>query len=836
MLGLIVIQTTMMKREAAIEVKQLARIVIGLALITTSFSMFNSSAVQAASQQSQPVTIGIVDTGVDLQHVDLKKYIVSGTNLVAPSKAPMDDNGHGTNVAGVITSTALKYSKSSGVAWTPRIMPIKALDVEGTGDEEILGKGINYAVEHGARIVLLSLGLNKFSTYLSEIVQKAEDQGVLLIAASGNEGEAVKYPAAYATVLAVGGMTANHMVELDSNYGLELDIVAPWNVYTTAKGGGYERQEGTSMAAPQVAAASALLMSKYPEMTPAQIRNMIRQTAENMGAKGWDEHSGYGMLRIDRALAEKPLDDIFESNDRADTAKILPIGKKSNAVLANSKDIDWFIVDAPYNGSLQMDIRTDSANAGIEVTYYTKPTDSGRAYKEIGSKEISFQVTKGRNYLRFRSLSANVKTIMKYELYPQFFVNPDAFEDNDKKFKAFVLPGRSQMITGNFHQTSDQDWYMLPVTEAGTLRLKLSVDTSRIDAVLRIEKAGEKSLLIDQKSDGQTETTLPMEVTPGNYYFQVSNVRDYSFPIIGEYTLQIDYDKYLVDPNEPNERPFQATGMQSAIPYEGLLDEDSDVDWFSFSVDKESLVHLELSNIPLNRKIYLSLQNYALKPIKNLENPMGNTTSGLDIKLQPGKYYIELKVDQSFQNQMYHLQMNASPILAGFVDISKHWAKASIVKLADLKLIEGYGNYRFLPDRTITRAEAVAIINQAFSWTSQGVVSFHDVAKTDWFADSVANASYAGVVTGYSDGSFKPNQTLTRMEMAAMLANAKGGITAASSQSSFSDIRKGYWGTDILQGMKKHGWIAGYSDGSFQPEQPATRAEFSELLVKIMKY
>lgn len=815
--------------------KRLAKVFLGLTLFIVSYSMFNSKAIYAAP--TQPVTIAIVDTGIDLQHPDLKNYIVSGTNLVKANNPPLDDNGHGTNVAGVITSTALKNSLASGIPWTPRIMPIKALDNDGTGDEEHLGEGINYAVAHGAHIVLLSLGLNKFSTYLSDVVEKAEAQGVLLIAASGNEGDAIKYPAAYATVLSVGGVTTNHKVDLDSNYGSELDIVANWNVYTTAIGGGYERQEGTSMAAPQVAAACALLWSKYPEMKPAQIRNMIRQTAEVMDGKGWDEHSGYGMLRIDRLLAEKPLDDIYEPNDQAETAKILPIGKKSNAVITSSKDTDWFIIDAPYNGSLQLNIVSDSADANaMEMTYYQKPTDSGKAYKEIASREVSFQVTQGRNYLRFRSLSVESNKPIKYEMYPQFFVNPDPFEDNDKKFKAFVLPARSQAITGNFHQTSDQDWFMLPVTEAGILRLKLSVDTNRIDAVLRIEKAGEKTIIIDQKSDGQTETNLPMEVTPGNYYFLISNVKDYIFPIIGEYVLQIDYDKHLVDPNEPNERSFQATSMKADTAYEGLLDEDSDVDWFTFTVDNESLVHVELSDILLDRKINISLQDYTLKLLKNVENEAGTSWSKLDIKLLPGKYYIELKVDKSFQNQLYHLQMSASPILAGFADISNHWAKDSIVKLANLNYIKGYGNYQFLPNQTITRAEAVAIADQALGWKNQGTAPFIDVAPSDWYAAAVAHASFAEVITGYPDGFFRPNQTLSRMEMAALLTKAKGNPIQALNDSSFNDIPEGYWGSGILRGMKKQGWIAGFTDGSFHPDRPATRAEFAELLVKIMKY
>jgi hypothetical protein len=594
-------------------------------LVSMFFSTLDAKDAAAAPKLPQVISVAMVDTGVDIMHTKLKDYLISGTNLVQPGNPPVDDNGHGTNVAGVIIATALRASAASGTTWKPQIMPVKALDAEGTGDEQHLGQGINYAVEHGARIVLLSLGLNKFSTYLSEVVQKAEAQGVLLIAASGNEGRAVKYPAAYSTVLAVGGVNPSNAVEKSSNFGSEIDLVAPWKVYTTANGGGYENQEGTSMAAPQVAAACALLWSKYPDMTPSQIRNMIRQTAQDIGPKGWDVHSGYGLLRADRALKEKPLDDIYETNDRSDNARALPIGKQSNAVISNNKDIDWFTVDAPYNGSLQMEVHTDSPEpAAIEMTHYKKITQAGTIYKDNLAKSVSFQVSKGRNYIRFRSLNSSAHTPIKYEIYPQFFVNPDAFEDNDRKFKAFVLPARSQKITATFHQNSDQDWFMLPITQAGTLKLKVTTDTSRIDTVLRVEKTGEKSLLIDQKSDGDPENSLPIEVTPGNYYFLISNVKDYSFPIVGEYSFQIEYTKHFVDPNEPNERAFQATGMQPGVAYDGVLDETTDIDWFSFTVGEESLVHLELNNIPGNRKIFVDLDNYALKPIKTSEDQFGS--------------------------------------------------------------------------------------------------------------------------------------------------------------------------------------------------------------------
>ncbi len=160
----------------------------------------------AAGDSRTPIVVAVVDTGVDLVHPDLVGNLVDGVNLLQPSKKPQDDNGHGTNVAGIIAATFNNDKGIAGIAPNAKIMPIKALEADGTGGEAKLGEGIKYAVDHGAKIVVLSLGLNKYSDYMEGIVQYAEDHNVLLVAAVGNESTSVKYPAAYPTVLAVGGV------------------------------------------------------------------------------------------------------------------------------------------------------------------------------------------------------------------------------------------------------------------------------------------------------------------------------------------------------------------------------------------------------------------------------------------------------------------------------------------------------------------------------------------------------------------------------------------------------------------------------------------------------
>ena len=218
------------------------------------------------------VTVAVVDTGVDLNHPDLQDRLVKGVNILEPNKLPQDDHGHGTNVAGVVAAISNNQIGIAGIAQNARIMPIKAVPANGIGQEEDLIKGIRYAVDNGARIVILSLGLHLKSTQMIETIAYAERKNVLLVAATGNTGETVMYPSAYATVVAVGGATLTNEYKYLSNYGPEIDLIAPWYVFTTSRDGNYVYKEGTSMAAPQVAGIAALLLGIDATLKPGQLR------------------------------------------------------------------------------------------------------------------------------------------------------------------------------------------------------------------------------------------------------------------------------------------------------------------------------------------------------------------------------------------------------------------------------------------------------------------------------------------------------------------------------------------------------------------------------------
>ncbi|NEN84386.1 S8 family serine peptidase [Paenibacillus elgii] len=785
------------------------------------------------TQSNSGMIIAVVDTGVDLAHPDLKPNLVPGVNLIHPKQQPTDDNGHGTNVAGVIGAVGNNDRGVAGMLWNGRIMPIKALEADGSGGEQKLGEGIRYAVDHGAKIVVLSLGLNKYSAYMNDIVRYAEERDVLLVAATGNEGNRVKYPAAYPTVLAVGGVNANGSVNELSNTGPEVDVVAPWDVFTTAIGGSYEAKDGTSMAAPQVAAAAALLWGRNPEMKAYQIRQKIRQTAEDLTGKGWNPGTGYGLLRVDWLLNEPYLADMYEPNNRKDQAKVISVSKKITASFSDGSDNDWYATDASYDGTVNVTLELDSS---LSVNVQHTDASGVLTTKTVqGGQTVPFKVTKGRSYFQLQLSDRNRKVDTPYGLTTSFDIYRDPYEDNDRQFKAFVLPSRSVKVKGTFHQYNDVDWYEFPVQQTGSMRIHVTTDTARIDPVLLVQKQGEKSVTIDEGDDGATESYNLPEVFPGTYYIRVTNVKDYTNPIVGEYTLAIEYDAKLIDPNEPNNRSYQATAISMDTPYNGLIDKSDDVDWFQFKVDEESFVRVGLSDIPSGVSMYMHLYDGSMNSMATSMNNGSSDSQELSGRFKPGTYYLKLTANRPFDNRMYQLLVNAKPLIGGYTDIRGHWAQNAILNLTGKQVINGYDNYTFQPNRPITRAEATAVISRAFRLSKQKAISYSDLPETHWAYDHVARATQAGIIEGYPDRTFAPDQPVTRMEMTAMLARSMNMTGKRRGALPFTDVDEEYWGTGLLKQMKAEGLIGGYADGSFRPEQQATRAEFVQMLMGILK-
>jgi hypothetical protein len=242
------------------------------------------------------INVGIVDTGIDYTHPELSSSYIRGFNAITDSDNPFDDHGHGTHVAGIVAAE-LNNSSVAGVSPQANLYGIKVLSGDGTGYISDLVKGVDWAINQRLQILNFSLGTTYDSKVLQNKLKEAHNSGIILVAASGNtSGGSLLYPAAYTEVIAVGATDANDNLASFSSLGSE--FVAPGvGIRSTVPGGGYATWSGTSMSSPHLAGTIALMLAN--EQT--NVRELLRNTAIDLGPAGKDNYFGYGLIHAEFA-------------------------------------------------------------------------------------------------------------------------------------------------------------------------------------------------------------------------------------------------------------------------------------------------------------------------------------------------------------------------------------------------------------------------------------------------------------------------------------------------------------------------------------------------------
>ncbi|HEX4744605.1 MAG TPA: S8 family serine peptidase, partial [Candidatus Limnocylindria bacterium] len=280
--------------------------------------------------RSSPMTIAVIDTGVDPGHPDLAGALLPGRTFLTSlstgcARVENDDNSHGTHVIGIIAANANNGIGIAGVAFGSRVLPLKALDCEGSGLLSDVAQAIVYATDQGARIVSISLGSNSDSPTLRSAVQYATSRNVLVVIAAGNCGgtplsprcsslNEVSYPAAYPEALAVSATASDDTRATFSTQGTYVDVAAPGlrivsttPTYATKVGVlSYAAFSGTSQATPFVSGLAALIWTRDPSLSAQQVRDRIVSTADDLGAVGRDDLFGAGRVNALRAVSVAP--------------------------------------------------------------------------------------------------------------------------------------------------------------------------------------------------------------------------------------------------------------------------------------------------------------------------------------------------------------------------------------------------------------------------------------------------------------------------------------------------------------------------------------------------
>ena len=285
----------------------------------------------AAPPGSSAVTVAVLDTGADAAHVDLVGQLLPGYNTVSDTPDTSDDEGHGTFVTGLLTAT-WGNGGMAGLATGIRVIPIKVLDNHGNGSSDSIASGVQRAVTMGAKVLNLSLGGAGMGSAEQSAYDQALAAGCVIVAAAGNEGGPLDYPAAYPPVLAVGATGPSDQLTWYTNTGTGLDLVAPGGMgltsnydpthdmfslawptplpYPTPQPLGYKTGDnrygtgaGTSFSTPLVTGAAALVWSLYPSATSRDVVARLIYSADDLGQPGWDPQYGWGRLNLEAALA-----------------------------------------------------------------------------------------------------------------------------------------------------------------------------------------------------------------------------------------------------------------------------------------------------------------------------------------------------------------------------------------------------------------------------------------------------------------------------------------------------------------------------------------------------
>ncbi len=790
--------------------------------------------------------VAVLDTGVDLDHPDLKDNLLPGVNLVNPGRPPEDDNGHGTEVAGILAAKGNNGIGVSGVLWNARILPIKVLDKEAYADLDVIAKGIHAAIDRGAKVILMSVSSLSYSRELAEAVRRAEANGAVLIAASGNEGNRVAYPAAYPTVIAVGAVSSSNEPLYQSNFGPELNIVAPGrSIYTTRMGGRYGAMSGTSAAAPQVAGAAALILARNPRMSPLDVRQLLYQTANNLGEPGWDKKTGYGILDVSRAVRTRPSYDFHEPNNSLASVKAFPIESQLRAQLTQSDTVDWYYMDIPYDGKVTFAASvTSSVGSPMAATFYPENRTPVTYYIGNGDN-LTIPVKAGRMEIKLQR-SGGVASFT-YVLTSKFTINPDRYERNNDMNTARPLVGNQITVTGSFHEEGDEDWFSYYVREQGKLNVTVTADTKRTDLKVYIGKQSGKQVSWDPYYDNSTRNDpterVQKEVTPGKYYIRLTEY--YRNAVNGEYQLSVNYTPVRKDTNEPNDNYRQASRLASGYLMTGTLPSRSDFDWFQFDVDSESYVSVRAPFVPVASGVNIALYgggtfNYALAAENEVAELSDRGRAVIGLKLRPGKYYLRLNSIVPFKYDPYRLTLSKERLIDGYRDIAYHWARTDIARLSKKGVVKGFEDATFKPNQPVTRAQFATMLIQSMRakgyaiGTYSGAKPFTDLSKSHWAYNNVTLAYRLGILQGYPNKTIKPNQAITRAEMALMVARAHNALLYKRSTSSYRDVPVTHWASPAIEALTTRRWLKGYGN-TFRPQGYATRAEVVVLLAKAYK-
>lgn len=254
------------------------------------------------------IKIAVLDTGIS-EEAGLK--ISGGTSTVEGVSSYEDDNGHGTFVAGIIGAKSKAYK---GIAPDASLYAVKVMDKDGNGSTESLAQGLDWAIRQHMDVINLSLSFPQESPAVDDLLAKAAEQGITVIVAAGNSGNAdgsgdtLAYPAKSPDTITIAAVDSNLQRAAFSGTGDEVEFAAPGvGIVSSSISGKYKISEGTSTAAPFVSGMVAVLKQAYPTLNAEQIRTALQRGAVDLGTPGRDPQYGYGLISFSHLIGKNSV-------------------------------------------------------------------------------------------------------------------------------------------------------------------------------------------------------------------------------------------------------------------------------------------------------------------------------------------------------------------------------------------------------------------------------------------------------------------------------------------------------------------------------------------------
>ncbi|HLX71676.1 MAG TPA: S8 family serine peptidase [Verrucomicrobiae bacterium] len=253
------------------------------------------------------VVVAVLDSGVNMNQPDLAGRLLPGYDFVNGTASVTDDFGHGTAVCGTVAADGNNNLGVAGVAYGCSVLPVKVMDSSGFAAYSTIAAGIKYAVDNGALVINLSIAGSDASSTLQQAIDYAWSNNVVVVAAAGNAAtNTPMYPAACNHVLGVSATAQDDSLAYFSSYGSFVQISAPGTMIWTTQSDTnhpFGAWQGTSFASPVVAGVAALVLSANPTLSNDQVVSLLEQSADDLGAPGYDAYFGYGRVNALRAVS-----------------------------------------------------------------------------------------------------------------------------------------------------------------------------------------------------------------------------------------------------------------------------------------------------------------------------------------------------------------------------------------------------------------------------------------------------------------------------------------------------------------------------------------------------